>query len=725
MNVLLARSHIDSDGLAGQPSHWNPLACARYSHQMHHPYTLPHAISGMLAQARLPATRLMITLAAATSITACGGGEDVHIFKVKGQVLGISASGQRVCLDTNSNGRCEQGEPSALASESGEFSLQGPRADLLLEISTSAPKSPLPAAATPSIVLRAPWQEPGVISFHSTSIKAVMETQGVDFAAARQQVAATLGVQPRDLSREFNPSGDEEVRTELARAAEDGLARIKRALAGIGAGTEVIAAVNEAARVDRHYQTKTMYRPQGDWKAHEAPPAGYEPVYTQLVARHGSRGLSSMKSDLAVYNMWLQAQADGGLTPLGEQLGPDLLKYMKAHFLLGYGIPGITKPGYGNETQVGMREHRQLASRMLQRLATHWQAVEKQGSRKIVVASSGKGRAVDSAGFFVEGIKTARPGLVSALNAPVAEVDRFALYFHKLDASSDPTNAPGRPQVLSDSQGYRNYLKKDAELRAALAQLKQAPEIKAAARVVLGRLFKDEFIDRLERHVYRFTNSGTLSFSSDDGAFTSTLTGNQKASIESAVDAAHAIYDLYAIAPALRNEIAVDFIPYMPASQAAVFAGLNDAVNFYKKGPGIAEKGQVTFAMAQLLADDFFAEVEAIAEGDYRHAAKLRFAHAETVIPLVSLLQLKGMAEQQPLSTLYSYAGNSWRGEVVSPMASNMQWDVYQNSAGRLIVKLLFNEKEADFKTECDRAKLSGTRSFYDFQELKACYAKP
>lgn len=667
----------------------------------------------------------MITLAAAMSIAACGGSEEVHALQVKGQVVGISASGQRVCLDTNSNGRCDQGEPSTLASASGEFFLQGPQADLLLEISETAPKSPLPATTTPSIVLRAPWQEPGVISFHSTSIKAVMETQGIDFDAARLQVAATLGVPPRELSCEFKQSGDGQVRTELARASEDGLARIKRALAGIHASTEVIAAVNEAARVDRHYQTKTIYRPQGDWQAHEAPPAGYEPVYTQLVARHGSRGLSSMKSDLAVYNMWLQAQADGGLTPLGERLGPDLLAYMKAHFLMGYGIPGITKPGYGNETQVGMHEHRQLASRMLQRLATHWQAVEMQGTRKIVVASSGKGRAVDSAGFFVEGIKTARTGLASALNSPVAEVDRFALYFHKLDASSDLTNAPGRAQVLSDSQGYRHYLKKDAELRAALAQLKQAPEIKAAARVVLSRLFKDDFIDRLERHVYRFTNSGTLSFSSDDGAFTSTLTGNQKAHIESAVDAAHAIYDLYIIAPALRHEIAADFIPYMPASQAAVFAGLSDAVNFYKKGPGIAEKGKVTFAMAQLLADDFFAEVDAIAKGDYRHAAKLRFAHAETVIPLASLLQLKGMSDQQPLSTLYRHADNSWRGEVVSPMASNMQWDVYQNSAGRLIVKLLFNEKETDFKPECDCAKLSGTQSFYDFQGLKACYAKP
>lgn len=671
--------------------------------------------------------RHMTTLAAAAALTACGGSDPgvADDFAASGQVVGLSASGHRVCLDSNANGVCDLDEPSTQVSAEGRFSLKGPKADLLLERPGDASDSSLPGAASarPSLVLRAAWQEPGIISFHSTSIKAVMETQAVDFDTARRQVAATLGVQPQELSRDFQRSNDEAA-AELARASKDGLARIQLALAGIQADTEVITAVNEAARTDRYYQTKTIYRPQGDWKLHQAPPPGYEPVYTQLVARHGSRGLSSMKADLAVYNMWQQAQAEGGLTPLGERFGADLLAFIKAHVLLGSGVPGITKPGYGNETQVGMREHRQLASRMLQRLPSHWQSVEKQADRKIAVVSSGKGRAVDSAGFFVEGLETARPALASALNTPAIEVDRFTLYFHKLDAALDAAGDPGDPrhQILRYSQEYRNYLKKDAEMRALLAQLKQAPEVKAAARVLLGRLFTAGFIDKLERGDHRFTNSGTLGFTSDDGAFTSAATGSGNAAIEDAVDAAHFIYDLYAIAPALRNEAGVDFIPYVPARQAAVFAELNDALNFYKKGPGIAEKGAATFAMAQMLADDFFAEVDAIAQGDYRHAAKLRFAHAETVIPLVSLLQLKGMSDQQPLSTRYSYAANSWRGEQVSPMATNLQWDVYRNSAGRLIVKPLFNEKEVEFKAACDSARLSEAPSFYDFQALKSCY---
>ena len=33
--------------------------------------------------------------------------------------------------------------------------------------------------------------------------------------------------------------------------------------------------------------------------------------------------------------MWLKAQADGALTPLGQQLGPDLLAFIKANTILG------------------------------------------------------------------------------------------------------------------------------------------------------------------------------------------------------------------------------------------------------------------------------------------------------------------------------------------------------------------------------------------------------
>ena len=84
----------------------------------------------------------------------------------------------------------------------------------------------------------------------------------------------------------------------------------------------------------------------------------------RIVARHGSRGISSPSDDVALYNMWLAAQASGALTKMGVRLGPDLLRIIQANALLGYGVPGITAPGYGNVTLVGIAEHTQLAQRL-------------------------------------------------------------------------------------------------------------------------------------------------------------------------------------------------------------------------------------------------------------------------------------------------------------------------------------------------------------------------
>jgi hypothetical protein len=100
--------------------------------------------------------------------------------------------------------------------------------------------------------------------------------------------------------------------------------------------------------------SKAPYAPQQDPSTYEPPPAGFLPVFTEIVARHGSRGLSSPSNDLALYNMWLDAQSKGGLTKVGARLGADLLRIIQANALLGYGVPGITAPGYGNLTLVGI-----------------------------------------------------------------------------------------------------------------------------------------------------------------------------------------------------------------------------------------------------------------------------------------------------------------------------------------------------------------------------------
>ena len=101
---------------------------------------------------------------------------------------------------------------------------------------------------------------------------------------------------------------------------------------------------------------------------------------------------------------------------------------------------------------------------------------------------------------------------------------------------------------------------------------------------------------------------------------------------------------------------------------------------------------------------------------------KLRFAHAEIVIPFASKLGMKNVLAQVPLASLYSYENNPWRGDYVSPMAANIQWDVVRNASGALLVKMLFNEKETDFKADCDGARYAAGSHYYDYTKLKACY---
>ncbi|MFX5570791.1 histidine-type phosphatase, partial [Acinetobacter baumannii] len=59
-----------------------------------------------------------------------------------------------------------------------------------------------------------------------------------------------------------------------------------------------------------------------------------------------------------------------------------------------------------------------------------------------------------------------------------------------------------------------------------------------AADVVLARLFKPDFLSRLGQGSYRFSNSGTLTFSSADGRYTNTLTGDGHSVIVNGLQAA-------------------------------------------------------------------------------------------------------------------------------------------------------------------------------------------
>jgi hypothetical protein len=492
-----------------------------------------------------------------------------------------------------------------------------------------------------------------------------------------------------------------------------------------------------AAAASTNYQTKTPYQPQQDMAAYEPAPAGYAPVSTQLLARHGSRGLTSFKSDLALYNMWLQAEQDGALTPLGRQLGPDILALMRANFVLGYNVPGIGKPGYGNETMQGIAEHTALARRMVARLPSLFAAAT---GRQVVVVTSGKDRAVDSGAFFVQSLLAERPALAAAVvyppsRAPLGELDqaarqagtdRFLLYFHKLDQKRDRVAGPADPlyRTWQASQAYQAYEKSAAvaEKEAAVLRL---PQLLDASRAALARLFAPAFIDRLDRGQLQFPDTGTRTFTSADGRFSNTLSGDGKTRIASSVDAALMLYALYGAAADMQAEVAADFTRYVLPAQADVFAYVEDARDFYGKGPGMADQDGVTWRMAQTLKEDFLQEVDAIASGasgpPVAHLAKLRFAHAETIIPFAAMLGIPGMSEALPPATLYTYRNSAWRGAAVAPMAANLQWDVYRNTTGAVALRMLYNERETDFAPACDGARVAPGSHFYAYAALKAC----
>ncbi|UUT34538.1 histidine phosphatase family protein [Microbacterium elymi] len=190
------------------------------------------------------------------------------------------------------------------------------------------------------------------------------------------------------------------------------------------------------------YGTKAVYEPFQDARTYEKAPRSYHAVLIEHVSRHGSRALSSKKYDDLLWQLWQIADADGGLTALGEQLGTDLQEIIAVHDELGYGILST----------LGAQEQEQIAERAVTRMrALFTTAVQK--NTPISIVSSGVDRAVDSAESFVDGLESADPALAAVIQPQT--YDKDLLYFH----DSDP--------AYLDYEESDQLADVDAELEAA------------------------------------------------------------------------------------------------------------------------------------------------------------------------------------------------------------------------------------------------------------------
>jgi hypothetical protein len=464
--------------------------------------------------------------------------------------------------------------------------------------------------------------------------------------------------------------------------------------------------------------TKLPYAPRQDPASYEVAPIGFIPVQLQLVARHGARGLTGMKGELALLNLCRQAREAAALRPLGERLAADLEALIRTNALLGAGVDGVAKPGYGNLSQTGIEEHRALARRTLARLPALFDGAPGGAihGRGILVEHSGVDRARDSAAVYIKSLLQARPALTPLVTDGGA--NRYTLYFHKLNAKLDGSAQEGwRAGVFGASRAYQAYLDSPV-LAAKLDAIHADRRLQTAAHAVLARLFSDRFLARLERGELRAANTGSFEFAGA-ASFTSTLQGDGKSVIASAVDALQALADVHDIAPGLARELGRDFSAYLPAAQARFLARLKDAEDFYEKGPGMREQDGVTWRMAGGLVDELFRELD-----EDGHLAHLRFTHAEIMVPLASALGLPGKSEPLPQAAMYNSENSRWRTADVAPYTANLQWDSYRHPDGRRIVRMLWNEAETDFKPACDKARIAPRSHFYDVARLKACYGR-
>ena len=319
--------------------------------------------------------------------------------------------------------------------------------------------------------------------------------------------------------------------------------------------------------------------------------------------------------------------------------------------------------GLGRLTTVGRSDQEGLGRRTGTRLADLWGSAG--DDDRVDVVTSGRTRTEQSAQSFVAGLTAVEPGL--RVDRP--RTDRRLLYFD----STDPA--------------YRTFLADDQGWRRAYAAATRGTDLVGVSRDVLERLYDPVFV----------------------------------ASLDDPQAEAESLYERYRGAPSLAADLRtpVDMRPFFPAADAAAFAFDEDARYFYARGPGVAGDDR-SHRAAQVLVDDFLASAGRRLAGGHT-VAVLQFAHAEEVAPLAALLELPGSRQLGSAQELYGWAGSDFRTASVIPLSATLDWTVWRDGGGTVLVSLTQNEVPTTLGRSCREA--DGEPGYYRLDELRSCLA--
>jgi multiple inositol-polyphosphate phosphatase / 2,3-bisphosphoglycerate 3-phosphatase len=409
----------------------------------------------------------------------------------------------------------------------------------------------------------------------------------------------------------------------------------------------------ETKNSQEHLTSKTPYPFES---AQYSPvPQGYKPVFINYVGRHGSRHLSSPKYDITLKELLDKASDSGQISEAGLELRKEIGELIT-----------IETGNYGELSELGRQELQGIGTRMYENNTTLFEE-----KPLIITEATYKHRAQDSRDNFLLGL--------TQENSTIAHRDS------NFEEESDPYLRPYdiAPQFLihEDGEGwedlYKSYEKKEIG--------------KEYSKAVLLNLFSEEFYNRL-----------------DQGEF-ELLDAKGRVKLDCPEDAASNLYNLYIISADLKAESNLDFKKYFTQDQLRWFESVLAIEDFYEKGPSLTSTDVPTNIIAPLVKDMITSINESSDE-----AGIFRFAHAETMIPLASFLELPGAHSSCDTP---ENVPEIWDITEVSPMAANLQWIVYSNGSDKL-VKMLYNEEEVNFPQELKAVE----SSYYNWSDVRSYY---
>ena len=346
------------------------------------------------------------------------------------------------------------------------------------------------------------------------------------------------------------------------------------------------------------------------------------------------------------------------------------------------------------------------------------------------------------------------------------------LYFHKTD-NPDGSEKDGYAAVIASR--YEDFVDNDKIIANAEDYIEDVPQSEKVSYDLMSQIFTDDFLKNIGKDEGRYSWYNTTTGEkdsdedgkADDGSGTDIrncaiegdpdelmaeygedICGETGKHISSVVDAAMDLYNLYIIAADMQEENTGDhtfgfdqYFKTIPLRRATSSPGSWIWRTSTRRARATPARMRPTASPSRCSTTSSTRSTSAWPAATT--AATFRFAHAETIMPFAALIGAPGSTQQAPAvadpqtdADVYNYQNNEWRGESVTPMAANIQWDVATRDgidpetgkAYTPLIRMLYNEEEVAFggTNTLTRGLSSCTpvaegSTWYKESELKSC----